>query len=262
MLIKKQNIVDKGVNIQEIKQQYPSLKGWSDDYAYILYQKIQEHQVITEFLYTVDVDKTVDTLNKSFKGIHSSDDDDNTILVKFKNLDTIILDTVNKKMDAFGYFPSIVGVYSGGGKYSDNIKQFIGRTDIVVKYEAKYDVETEIEVTHMFHITPDINYKKIKSLGLTPKTQSKIANHPGRIYLTYELSPDGLEDFMFALYNINPNKEYITDMYVLAIDMEQIKDHKFFIDPNFKMGEGAVYTYQNIPPSAISIDERVNVKTI
>jgi hypothetical protein len=51
-------------------------------------------------------------------------------------------------------------------------------------------------------------------------------------------------------------------MYVLAIDMEKIKDHKFFKDPNFLIDDGAIYTYQNIPPSAILIDERINVKTI
>jgi hypothetical protein len=47
-------------------------------------------------------------------------------------------------------------------------------------------------------------------------------------------------------------------MYLLKINLSQLKDHKFFNDPNFFMGE-AIWTYQNIPPSAISIDRKINV---
>ena len=46
------------MDIKEIKEQYPSLKMWEDNRARELYKLIQEHQLITEFLYTVDPLKT------------------------------------------------------------------------------------------------------------------------------------------------------------------------------------------------------------
>jgi hypothetical protein len=162
--------------IKEIKEQYPSLKMWSDTHAYELYKKIQEHQLITE---------------------------------------------------------------------------------------AKYNTEITLTSKYAYHITPDLKWSKIKALGLTPKTQGKLGDHPGRIYLLTNI--DNLEDYggdindiAFALYNVYKNKDKVKEMYLLKIDLTNLKNHKFFEDPNFHMGE-AVWTYQNIPPSVISIINKIDI---
>jgi len=54
-------------NINEIKKQYPSLQKWSDTHAWGLYKKIQEHQLITEFLSTVSPSKTLPQVLKQIE---------------------------------------------------------------------------------------------------------------------------------------------------------------------------------------------------
>jgi hypothetical protein len=245
-----------------IKESYPSLKLWSDNHAIELYKKIQEHQLITEFLYTVDPKKTTQQIIKQAGyGVRISYET-NKIYITFDTLKKEYLDKVNKVMDALGWYPSYIQ-NNNGGKYSAEVEKYIDKHEIHIMYEAKYDQEVTLTSKYAYHLSPDIKWPKIKSMGLTPKTQGKLSNHPGRIYLIADL--DNLEDFggdindiAFALYQTYVNKDKVQEMYLLKIDLSQLKNHKFFEDPNFFMGE-AVWTYQNIPPSAISIDAKINV---
>jgi hypothetical protein len=248
--------------IEEIKKQYPSLQKWSDIHAFELYKKIQEHQLITEFLYTVDPKKTTQQVIKQVGyGVQINYTSKNIVLT-FDTLNKEYLDKVNKVMNAFGWYPSYID-NKNGGKYTDKIASFIGKHEITIIYEAKYDQEVVPTSKYAYHLTPDLKWSKIKSLGLTPKTQGKLSDHPGRIYLLTDV--DNLEDFggdindvAFALLNSYTNKDKVQEMYLLKIDLSQLKNHKFFKDPNFYMGEG-IWTYQNIPPSAITIEEKINV---
>ena len=99
---------------------------------------------------------------------------------------------------------------------------------------------------------------KIKTIGLTPKTQGKLGDHPGRVYLVANAGKDQLEELAYALGETSLNKDKINEMYLLQIDLSQLKNHKFFEDPNFFMGD-AVWTYQNIPPSAINIIDKFKI---
>ena len=165
-------------------------------------------------------------------------------------------------MDSFGWYPAAID-NKGGGKYTTKVTSFIDRHEITIVYEAKYDQEAILTSKYAYHLTPDIKWPKIKALGLTPKTQGKLGDHPGRIYLLADI--DNLEDHggdindvAFALLNSYVNKDKVKQMYLLQIDLGQLKDHKFFDDPNFFMGE-AVWTYQNIPPSAIKIVDKLEM---
>lgn len=249
--------------IEEIKKQYPSLKRWSNTHALELYKKIQEHQLITEFLYTVDPKKTTQQIIKQAGYGVQVKYNENHIILRFDTLTKEYLDTVNKVMDKFGWYPSYIHNDKREGKYSTNVASFINQPEIVVTYEAKYDKEVPVKSEYAYHLTPDIKWNKIKALGLTPKTQGKLADHPGRIYLLTDI--DNLKDFKgdidaiaFALLNTYTHKDKVNEMYLLKINLNQLKNHKFFKDPNFFMGD-AVWTYQNIPPSAISIQDKINV---
>lgn len=247
--------------IKEIKELYPSLKAWNDTHAFELYKKIQEHQLITEFLYTLDPKKTTQQVIKQAGYGVRINYTNNKIYLTFDTLKKDYLDKVNKVMDNFGWYPAYID-NKEGGKYSDKISSFINKYEITIIYEAKYDQEVVPTSNYAYHLTPDLKWSKIKALGLTPKTQGKLGDHPGRIYLLANI--DNLEDYggdindvAFTLLNSYVNKDKVKEMYLLKIDLGQLKNHKFFNDPNFFIGE-AIWTYQNIPPSAISIDKKIN----
>jgi hypothetical protein len=248
--------------IEEIKNQYPSLQKWSDTHAFELYKKIQEHQLITEFLHTINPKKTTQQLIKQAGYGVQINYTSNKISLTFDTLKKDYLDKVNKVMDSFGWYPAYID-NKDGGKYSDKISSFINKYEITIIYEAKYDQEVVPTSNYAYHLTPDLKWSKIKTLGLTPKTQGKLGDHPGRIYLLASI--DNLEDFggdindvASTLLNSYVNKDKVNEMYLLKIDLGQLKNHKFFNDPNFFIGE-AIWTYQNIPPSAINIDRKIDV---
>ena len=259
------------LNINEIKQQYPSLQKWSDTHAFELYKRIQEQQLITEFLYTVDPIKTANQIHRQlghnigYINYGKRDGFIVKILFTFNDYLKNNIDKVNKYFDKFGWYPSYLEPdRPNGGKYSELVDNFKNFKNITIVYEAKYDMEVEISEKYLYHLTPDLKWPKIKSLGLTPKTQGKLADHPGRIYLLKSM--DNLEEFggdildlSFNLLNSYKFKDEVKEMYLLKIDVSKLKDMHFFDDPNFYMGE-AVWTYQNIPPYAISIEDKINVE--
>jgi hypothetical protein len=127
---------------------------------------------------------------------------------------------------------------------------------IKIKYEAKYDTEIINQPDHLYHLCPDISYKKIEIMGLTPKTQSKISTHPERIYLLEPCSHDEMEDIAFELWEKHKNRSLITYYYMLLIDLEGLKIH-LYKDPNFLMANGGVWTYENIPPIYITLEKKI-----
>lgn len=249
------------MNINEIKQQYPLLQKVSDHYAFEMYKNIMSEQIITEFLYTMDPELTAKQIIKQAGyGVHI-DHSKNKITLTFDTLTKDYLDKVNKVIDKFGWYPSYIDD-KNGGKYSTNIDNFIGEHEIVIGYEAKYDTQAKLDSKHIYHLTPDILYPKIKISGLTPKSQSKLSNHPERIYLLNPTDDDDMETIAITLWDSISNsklKNSIGDYYLLRIDTSKLPNHKFFEDPNFWIGNGAVWTYQNIPPSVISVDKLITV---
>ena len=76
--------------------------------SFELYKKIQEHQLITEFLYTVDPKKTTQQIIKQAGyGVRISYETDK-IYLTFDTLKKEYLDKVNKVMDALGWYPSYI----------------------------------------------------------------------------------------------------------------------------------------------------------
>jgi len=223
---------------------------------------INDIKIIKEFLYTINSEKTIDQLIKQIgDGIEIKEEflnDNKKIIITFKKLSIEYLDKVNTFMDKFGWYPSFIDPDSPyGDSYSRSIKYRIGENNIDITYEAKYDEEVYITEDYLYHLTTDIRWPKIKAIGLTPKTQGKLANHPGRIYLLTKYSEEELKELVDNLRWLDPNRDKIKEMYLLKIDTSQIKNHKFFEDPNFGK-ESGVWTYQNIPPSAITIIRKIS----
>lgn len=127
-------------------------------------------------------------------------------------------------------------------------------TDVEIIAEPIWDISTEIN-SDMFHVTENTKVKKILEQGLVPKkSNSKLGNHPIRIYL-FEFEKDcdlfvkktkilkKYQNSIFTILKIDKNGFFTKNFN------KEIEKMKFFKDPN----SNGVYTYCNIKPNFISI---------
>ena len=251
--------------INEIRDLYPGLSKFGDIWVLDTYQRITEEQILKEFVtQTINFQKTKSEFDKRFSSydisLYPDDSIENQIIIEFRDKNKF--EEINKFFDSFGYFPSYI---SNIGKFNkENLEKAKFKNYFAIRYESKYDKEVkDIKQNLLIHLIPDIYWKHVKLKGLTPKTKSKISTHPERIYfLLPPLSNDDLEEIAITLYNTasQGEKKYIEKYYVLYIDINELKDNtKFYEDPNFFMGSGAVWTYKNIPPKYIELGEEIIV---
>lgn len=165
-----------------------------------------------------------------------------------------ILQVVN----LIGWYPTLIrGFETEYKRYSNKlIKTLFLISDFVnIGFEKKYDQKVSVPKI-IYHSCPIERLEKIKKIGLTPKSKSKLAYHPDRIY--FSDSKKELYWLTSLLFDKGEDKEHISGNYViLEIDTDKLKNIEFYLDPNFEWG---VYTLSNIPPSAIKELERINVK--
>lgn len=115
---------------------------------------------------------------------------------------------------------------------------------IYLECEAKFDQKVNKIPNFLYHIAPLKNWEKIQKIGLVPKSRSKKAYHPERVYLgkdekhTADLAP--------KFYQFNGTKEWV----LLKIDTNAVPGDylKLYHDSAFIHG---YYTLNNIPPQAI-----------
>ena len=254
--------------IADILENYPKLKGWSNSHAYSIYSSIQEQQIIKEFLYTVNPKKTIEQLKSRLNSIISKiriskSPKGNISFIYITMRGYVSKESVaelNKFMETFGWYPAAITQGNSIGKYSTEIDKNYNKFNVEIQYEAKYDIEVPIsEINNLYHILPDTVYAHVKNMGLTAKTQGKLANHPGRIYLIDTDDYSTLEWLAKQLHITNPNSERIENMILVSIDKSKIKNIKLFEDPNFEEGD-AFYTYENIPPVAIKYEKSFKMK--
>jgi hypothetical protein len=265
--------------IAEIKDEYPLLENHGDLWALGIYDSICEEQILKEFIsQTIEADKTSKELDKRFPAL------DISINIESPKVFSISLpksafkywSEIYKFLDTFGWYPSYIALvtedFFGGflkdrGKYSNEsmnimMKSADDEDAIQIQMEAKYDTEQQPE-KYYYHLVPDIYLDKVELKGLTPKTKSKIATHPERVYLLNPGNEDEFEKIANMLYDKTPSKETkskIENYYLLRINADAIKDKvKFYDDPNFRIGNGAVWTYQNIAPKYIEKIETIPV---
>ena len=108
-------------------------------------------------------------------------------------------------------------------------------------FEKKYDEVMNIPKL-IYHITDAKYLDKIKHIGLTPKTKSKLSSHPERIYAALD-KEDTLNLWKRMKIFIPKEKDIL-----LTIDTEKL-NNTFYNDPNFQ--NKGVYTYNNISPQSI-----------
>ena len=257
--------------IAEIKDEYPLLENHGDLWALGMYDAICEEQILKEFLsQTIEADKTSKELDKRFPALDISVDIESPKVfnMKLPKLAFKYWSEISKFLDTFGWYPSYIALatedFFGNflkdrGKYSNELMNDLMKSAddedfIQVQMEAKYDTEQQPE-KYYYHLVPDVFLNSVELKGLTPKTKSKIATHPERVYLLNPGNEDEFENIANMLYDKTPSKETkskIENYHLLRINADAIKDKvKFYNDPNFLIGNGAVWTYQNIAPKYI-----------
>jgi len=263
--------------ISELKEQannirklYPKLAKHSDTWVLSMYESLQSHELLKEFVtQTIDAEKTIETIGKRFSDAYYGsrvEDNGAKIILQYKlpeNADSIA--KINTFLDTFGWFPALISTPGHNEKFSqDALDTALARSVpfIIVVYEAKYDTEETLDTDILYHLVPDIYIDKVELMGLTPKTKSKMSTHPERVYL---MLPTDRQEYV-ALANqlwerMNPKAKELTHyFYLLRIDVSELKNSiKFYTDPNFMMGDGAVWTYKNIAPKYIEVQNKILV---
>jgi hypothetical protein len=267
------------ITTSEIHKHYPSLKKYGDLYTRILYNDILKEQVITEMLNSsIDKYLLIKLINKKFNVVDLSlnGDDEFELNINYGVYSNVLINDINNELLKLGYFISYCSFYKFTNDVGvDNCKfSELGNFNIsddtkfiIFKVEPKYDVEVDVSnFKYLYHITFDCYYEsklntiklgnKIQDVGLTPKTKSKLSNHPERVYLLTD--KDSIIGLANALYRKTKSdiKKYIKKIYILKIDTTKISNIKFYNDPNM---EDAVWTFQNIPPLFIEVDELIEI---
>lgn len=206
------------------------------------------------------------------KGIKISIIDDSidvsssNIKVKVDYLNQESLDTINNFMESNGWFPANIKLPDGQGlRYSHGIKNSLNKNNVEIGYEEKLGDELDINKnkTKAYHVTPDILVDKIKNEGLKPKSESKLSDHPDRVYLF--LNPEEtFKQMVQQLWNSlrEENKRAIKDYYVLEIDLTKIPSHKFYLDSQSSLTYMSIFTTQPIPSLAIKVIDKIPTKNL
>ena len=149
-------------------------------------------------------------------------------------------------------------IYKFGEVQGTFLYESIKKDQILKEFEPKYDYEIT-PTGNIYHLVPDVNLKKVQMMGLTPKTPSKMTKHPERIYFMNPASYDEYYETALALFNSVPveTQKLIKNYYLLQITPNI--NSNFYVDPNFNLANGAIWTYQNIPPSHIEILDKILV---
>lgn len=122
--------------------------------------------------------------------------------------------------------------------------------------EAKFDQQIPLNrlPEKLYHSCPLQAWEKIKKQGLVPKSRSKKAYHPERVYLSS--SVEKAEEIIprLATYASNFSKDWV----IIEVDMDSIQDYAvLYRDPNFSAG---YYVVNNIPSQALTKIKDIQIK--
>lgn len=180
-------------------------------------------------------------------------------------LDQVALDEIVKFTKKNGWFPISIGLSDMDlHRFSSNFKDYIGEEDVEIEFEANQSKEIDVKQTKAFHVTPDIFIDQIKQSGLTLKSESKLSDHPSRIYVFLNPDKGVAKDMVSTLWNslTFDRRRTIKKYYVLEIDLTKIPNHEFYIDPQTMITFEAMYTTEPIPASAIKVIDEINTNDL
>lgn len=228
--------------------------------------------IVEGLIHTYPIKTTVKLIKRELNGIKSNidiEEETGTIFLKGYsdsfNKDNII--QLIRVITLCGYFPSIFELYDEDDNLlkSFNYKSLTNEkenelflSNLLFEIQKSYFTQIIIEskfnrnitniLNKLYHVAPYKFREKILSKGLSPKTLSKKAYHPGRIYLGFNL----LITKNLA-YQFEHKGEYVLfeiDTDKIGVNNLKLKDYiQIYDDPEFP--KNGCYTNENIPPSCI-----------
>lgn len=199
--------------------------------------------ILEGLIITHPLSKSSNIIRKRFPELDVEVENDGEIYIEGK------FDVLKKYLPIFtnlGYFISILTI--DGTKW---LKNYTEKTVPIALYlEPKYDFKIENIPNILYHTSPLKFKNKISKIGLSPRTGSKLANHPDRIYLTDSI----VNANNFGLYLKRENNTFYDDGFcIYSVNGKSIID--LYSDINFR--EGGYYTLQNIKPLYIKSEKEI-----
>ena len=179
---------------------------------------LNEYQISEGLIKTYPIQPSVAILKRKFPSCNISIDIDGEIIIN-GNLDK---EKIKILSTTLGYLVS---------REDDNF----------IELEPKYDREIENIQNIIYHSTLKRHLKKIKKLGLIPKSKNKLSNHPDRIY--FSLNIEDAKMFSKYLEKTFDEKSYIVEVSTKGLT------NKYYSDINFR--SKGIYTLNNIPKENI-----------
>ena len=221
----------------------------TDKHNYIYNQILQKSKFgrlpITEgLIFTHPIDKSVNILKRRFPELHIEIEVDNEIYIENQ-----------PKQDLNKYLPIITNLGYFVSKYTINGNEWFNKLKENIKpiafyIEAKYDYEVDIPKI-LYHASP-IRFKhKILKYGLSPKSGSKLSDHPDRIYLTNDINK--AIQFGEYLKTENNNEWYKNGYCIYSINGNGV--NKLYSDVNLR--QGGFYTINNIKVDYVKLIKEI-----
>ena len=135
---------------------------------------------------------------------------------------------------------------------------------MVLTYEEKFPKEITNKIMHtignLYHSTPTINVPKIMKNGIIPKSKNLMFNYPDRVYFFHGAILSDEQKITIANVQLSQFIEShgnVNDFSLLVIYPSKLPDNiKLYTDA---VSNGGVFTYDNIPPSAVTSIESCNL---
>ena len=211
----------------------------SDSEIQYVYNMFENNNIMEGVFYSFSTENVKNIINRKFNNIHVEIESLNSIYL-FDNILENLTD-LKRYIRLFGCYIATIQESSelNYSRYDDNIKY---SRIYSISIEPNYDTKIDNIPNILYHVTLETNLNSILKRGLIPKTKSKIAYHPDRIYLTNDLNS---ANYFKKYLEQTSNKSAI----ILKIDTQGIE--KLYSDVNWK--ENGFYVVNNINKEFIKV---------
>ena len=153
-----------------------------------------------------------------------------------------ILKDVLKIIETSGYFIASMGMdKEGDPKNAFELLKNEQRVSLFI--EPNYDEEMYIDNEYIYHATPKKYVEKILKYGLAPKTKNKRSFYPSRVYFSTNHKSN---TWIKTQLESDTGEEFVT------LKVKNFPGLRLYND----LRSGGVFTYQNIAPKYIEVDEQ------
>jgi hypothetical protein len=218
-----------------------------DDYIYneiLKRSKFGNLAIVEGLIFTHPLEKSIGILKRRFP----------ELIIEIDNDDEIYIEN-QPAQELSKYLPIITNLGYFISKFTINGQEWFNKPKdndkpIAFYIEAKYDYEVDIPKI-LYHASPFRLKHKILKYGLSPKSGSKLSEHPDRIYLTDDINK--AIQFGEYLKTLKDNDWYKNGYCIYSVKGEGI--NKLYSDVNLR--EGGFYTNNNIKIEFVNLIKEV-----